>query len=182
MAASIQVTRFTGAGPSETNITSINSRSSTSDNHYTTETTNSIPIPTAGNNRSYWLVAGLKAVSSPTGTIDTLLWYTDGANGSGTGVTVEAGTSATYVQANGTLGTTGVALNSTNYTGLTPTSPSADNAFGYTSSAALSVSGSITNPTTGNFGNYVIFQYTVGTTAGSGTSGQETYTWQYDET
>lgn len=182
MAATIQVTRFTGAGPSETNITSINSRSSTSDNHYTTETTNSIPIPTAGTNRSFWVVTGLKAVTSPTGTIDNLKWYTDGNNGSGTGITVEVGTSSSYVQATGTVGTSGDQLTSTNYTGLAPTTPPTDNAFTYTSSAPLSVTGSITNPSTGNFGNYVIFQYSVGTTASSGTSGQETYTWQYDET
>lgn len=182
MAATVQVTRFTGSGPTETNVTSINTRLSTSDNHYTTQTTNPVPIPTAGYKRSYWCVTGLKCTVTPTGTIDNIKWYTDGTNGSGTGITVEAGTSSSYVQATGTVGDDGDQLNSTNYTGLTPTTPSADNAFGYTSSSALSVTGSITNPSTGNFGNYVIYQYTVGTTAGAGTSGQETYTWQYDET
>ena len=182
MAATIQILRFTGSGPTENNITSINTRGSTSDNHYTTETTNPVPIPAAGTNRTFWIITGLKCTVTPVGTVDNIKWFTDGANGTGTGVTTEAGTSATYDQATGTVGTTGDILTSTNYTGLTPTTPSADNAFGYVTGTPLSVTGSITNPSTGNFGSYVIYQYSVGTTAGAGTSNSETYTWQYDET
>lgn len=182
MAATVQIKRITGSGPTTTDITSSNTRASTSDNPFTTEVTYPIPIPAAGSNRSYWVVTRLDCTVTPAGTINNIKWYTDGTNGTGTGVTTEVGTSSSYVQATGTQGTTGTQLNSTNYTGLSPTSPTADNAFGYTSSAALSVSGSITNPSTGQFGDYVIYQYTVGTTASPGTSNSESFTWQYDET
>ena len=182
MAATVKIVRLTSSGPTETDVTSVSTRASTSDNPYTTETTNPVPIPAAGSNRTFWVVTRLKVTVTPSGTIDNLKWYTDGTNGSGTGITTEAGTSASYDQATGTVGTTGDQLNSTNYTGLSPTSPSADNAFGYTSAASLSVTGTISSPTTGQFGSYVAYQYTVGTGAGAGTASSETFTWQYDET
>lgn len=182
MAATVQIHRYTGAGPTdEGSITQ--SRFSTSDNHYTTETTNPIPIPTAGTNYSFWMPTRIYAATTPSGTINNVKWYTDGTN-SWTGVTLEVGTSSAYSQATGTTGTTGDELTDTNYSGgtLSPTNPTADNAFGYTSGSPLSVTGSISNPSTGAFGDYVILQLSVGSTASAGTLGTETITWQYDET
>lgn len=183
MAANVDIYRYYGAGPSTRDATSGNIRFSTSDNDYTTETTNPIPIPGAGTNFSYWVATALYAVTSPTGTINNVKWYTDGTN-SWTGVTMEVGTCDTYTQATGTAGTSGDELTNTNYTGgtLTPTDPAADNAFAYDSGSPLSVTGSITNPSTGIITDYVIIQLSVGTGASGGTISTEQITWSYDET
>ncbi len=46
---------------------------------------------------------------------------------------------------------------------------------------ALAVTGSI-NASSGDFGNFVVYQLTVGTSAGPGATSMETFTWLYDET
>jgi len=183
MAATVYVNRYYGAGPSTRDAASGNIRFSTSDNDYTTETTNPIPIPAAGTNYSYWVCTALYANTSPSGTINNAKWYMDGTNG-WTSVTMEVGTSDTYTQATGTAGTTGDELTDTNYTGgtLTPSDPSADSAFGYTSGSPLSVTGSISNPDTGIITDYVIIQLSIGTGASAGTLSTESVTWSYDET
>ena len=181
MAATVTIRRWTGTSgaPTKTDITSINTRANAEDAHSTAGTTNPIQIPAAGTNYSYWVSTRLSADTSPTGTINNIRWYTDGANGFGTGVTckVSAGASA-YTQATGTPGTTGTQLTSGAYTGVgTPS-----DAFSYTSGSPLSVTGSISNPSTGDFGNFVVYQTEVGTTAGPGATATETFTWKYDET
>jgi len=182
MAATIIINRLTGAGPTTNDVTSINTRVSTSDNHYTTETVNPIPIPTAGTIYSYWAVTRLECTIAPVTLVDNVKWFTDSTNSLGTGVTMEVGTATGYTQASGTPGDTGDELTNTNYsTGtLTPTDPSADNAFAYDSGAPLSVTGSTS--TTIEFGDRVVYQMSVGTSAGAGATAQETLTWQYDET
>lgn len=183
MVATVTIRRYTGgATVLPTDITSTNTRASTSDAP-SPGTDNPIPIPGAGTNYSYWVVTGLQADTTPTGTINNLRWYTDGSN-PWTGITMEVGQSSAYTQASGTAGSTGDQLTDTNYTGgtLTPATPGADSAFGYTSGSPLSVTGSITNPSTGLIGNYVIYQLSVGTSAVAGTLATETITWQYDET
>lgn len=183
MAATVQIRRQTGATPTNNNITSINTRLSTSDNHYTTETSNPIPIPAAGTNYSYWCVTQLYASSTPTGTIDNIKWYTDGTNSYGTGISLKVATANTYDQAGGTAGTTGTQLTVANYgNGTTDLDGAPVDAFGKTSAAPLSVSGSLDNPSTGNFGDLVVYQAEVINTASAGTSTTETITWQYDET
>lgn len=186
MAADVGIYRKTGAGPTTTRIDSGggsgSTRGSTSDAPVP-GTSDPIPIPGAGTNFSYWVVTRINAVSTPTGTINNLKWYTDGTN-SWTGVTVEVGTATDYTQATGTQGTSGDELTNTNYTTgtLTPTDPSADNAFAYTSGSPLSVTGTISNPSTGEFGDHVVYQLSVGSTATAGTLASETFTWVYDET
>jgi hypothetical protein len=182
MAATVIINRLTGAGPTKTAVTSGNTRASTSDNPYTTETTNPIPIPGAGSVRSFWVVTRLETTVAPTGTVDNLRWYMDGANGFGTGVTMEVAQSTAYTQASGTAGSDGDELTDTNWSGgtLTPTDPANDNAFTYTVGAPLSVTGSTT--TTEDFGNYVAYQITVASTASPGVVTAETVTWKYDET
>lgn len=184
MAATIQIRRYTGPSATPVDQGAITHfRFSTSDNHYTTETTNPIPIPTAGTKYSYWVCTRLYASVTPTGTVNNLKWYTDGANG-WTGVTMEVGTSSAYSQATGTPGDTGNELTDTNYTNgtLAPTDPAADNAFTYDVTTPLSVTGSISNPTTGPFGDYLALQLSVGSGASAGEIADETMTWQYDET
>lgn len=54
-------------------------------------------------------------------------------------------------------------------------------AFTYTSGSPLSLAGSISNPSTGPFGDGLELQMTVGSTASQGTTPSETLTFQYDE-
>jgi len=182
VAATIIINRLTGAGPATTDITSINTRVSTSDVHSTASTVNPLPIPAAGTIFSYWCVTRLESTGAPVTLVNNLQWFTDGTNSLGTGVTLEVGTATDYTQASGTLGDTGDELTNTNYsTGtLTPTDPSADNAWAYDSGAPLAVTG--TTSTVEQFGDRVVYQMTVGTSAGAGATATETLTWQYDET
>lgn len=177
MPATVTIRRWTGAGPTKTDITSANTRASTSD-AFNPGTADPIPIPGAGTNYSYWVVTRLSADTTPTGTINNIRWYSDGANGFGTGVTSTGNTATAYTQATGTQGTTGLELTVGNYaTVTTPVS-----VFTFTSGSPKTVSGSIANPSTGDFGNFFVYQLAVGTTAGAGTTPTETFTWQYDET
>ena len=58
---------------------------------------------------------------------------------------------------------------------------SASSAFSYTSGAPLSVTGSLANPSTGAFGDYVQLQMSVASTASPGTTGSEQLIFSYDE-
>lgn len=179
MAATVLIRRLTGSGPTATDITSINTRANAEDAHSTAGTTNPIQIPAAGTNYSYWVVTRLDATVTPSGTINNIKWYTDGANGFGTGVTCKMNTATGYVQATGTAGTTGDVLNTTNYSTL---AGATSDAFSFTSGSPKSVTGSISNPSTGQFGDRVVYQIEVDSTAGPGATPQETFTWKYDET
>lgn len=177
MAATVQIVRLTGAGPTATDITSINTRANAEDTHTTAGTSNSILVPAAGTNYSYWVVTRLNVTAITAGTVDNIKWYTDGSNNFGTGVTCKGNTATGYTQATGTAGTTGLQLTTGNYATLAgaPT-----DVFAYTSGSPLSVSGTTT--TTGQVGDRVVYQIEVGTTAASGATATETFTWRYDDT
>lgn len=177
MAATVLIRRLTGAGPTATDITSINTRANAEDAHSTAGTTNSILVPAAGTNYSYWVVTRLDVTAITSGTVDNVKWYTDGANNFGTGVTCKVNTASGYVQATGTAGTSGTQLTTGNYATL---AGAPVDAFTYTSASPLSVTG--TTSTTGQFGDRVVYQIEVGTTAASGATAQETFTWRYDDT
>lgn len=98
----------------------------------------------------------------------------------GTGVSLNVATASTYIQATGTAGTTGNQLTSANYTSALSPSVATD-AFAKTSGAPISVAGSI-GSVTGDFGDFVVYQVAVVSTAGPGTTTAETITWQFDET
>lgn len=176
MAATVLIRRLTGAGPSATDITSINTRANAEDAHSTAGTSNPIQIPAAGTNYSYWVVTRLDCTVAPTTSISNIKWYTDGANGFGTGVTCRVGTATGYTQATGTAGTTGTELTVGNYGTFTLGNA---NAFTYTTGSPLSVSG--TTSTTGQFGDRVVYQIEVASTASPGATSSETFTWRYDE-
>jgi len=186
MVATIIIERLTGAGPTRTDITSINTRVNADDIHSTGSITNPIEIPAAGTNYSFWCNTQLNATVSPDNLIDNLEWFTDGVNSYGTGIGLKVAQAAlaSYTQAPGTVGVTGTLLNDTNYTGgtLTPASPT--DAFAFVTGSPLAVTGSISNPTTGAFGNVVVYQVDVDNTATPGTkpASPETITWRYDET
>jgi hypothetical protein len=178
MGATIQIRRWTGASgaPTKTNIAGINTRLNAEDAHSTAGTTNSILIPAAGSNYSYWASIRLYISAITGGTVNNLKWFTDGANGLGTGITALVSTAASYVQATGTAGTTGLVLNTTNYAGATtPVDP-----FTYTSASPLSISGSAS--AVGDVGDFIVQQLVVGTTANQGATPQETATFRYDDT
>lgn len=177
MAATVQIVRLTGSGPTATDITSINTRANAEDAHTTAGTSNSILVPAAGTNYSFWVVTRLNVTAITAGTVDNVKWYTDGSNNFGTGVTCKGNTASGYVQATGTTGTSGTQLTTGNYATLAG-APS--DVFAYTSGSPLSVTGTTT--TTGQFGDRVVYQIEVGTTAASGATAQETFTWKYDDT
>lgn len=177
MPATVLIRRLTGAGPTSTDITSINTRANAEDAHTTAGTTNSILIPASGTNYSYWVNTRLDVTAITSGTVDNVKWFTDGTNSLGTGVTMAVGTANAYVQATGTAGTTGTQLTVGNYTGFTLGNA---NAFTYTTGSPLDVTG--TTSTTGQFGDRVVYQINVATTAGSGATASETLTWRYDDT
>lgn len=179
MAATVTIRRWTGAGPTKTDITSINTRANAEDAHSTAGTTNPIQIPAAGTNYSYWVSTQLSVDVTPAGTINNIKWYTDGANGFGTGVTCKMNTASAYVQATGVAGTSGDVLNTTNHTSL---AGATSDAFSFTSGSPKSVTGTMSNPSTGDLGHQAVYQIEVGTTAGPGATPTETFTWKYDET
>lgn len=186
MAASVGILRITGAFASQstTDITGVNTVANAEDVHYPTATLSSNPVripAVSGTNYSYWVTTRLIAYTTPTGTINNIRWHTTGSNQFGTGVAATVAQAQSYVQATGTIGTTGTQLTVGNHTGslASPVDP-------FTvypgQSTALAVTGTLGNPNTGQFGNYVVYQVAVSTTAGPGATPSNTFTWLYDET
>lgn len=184
-AATVRIIRVTGAtGTSTVDITSTNTVANAEDKHFSVPTgsANPVRIPASGTtNYSYWVTTRLQASTAPSGTIDNLRWYSSTGSGNfGTGVSAVVGQAQTYAQANGTIGTTGTQLTTGSHPGLyaAPVDPYVNypNATQY-----LAVTGSI-NANTGQFGNYVVYQLAVTYGASPGPTGQETFTWLYDET
>ena len=177
---SVQIRRWTGAGPTKTNITDINTRCNAEDAHSTAGTTNPILVPEAGTTHySYWVTTGLYYDGTDTGTIDNLEWFASADPFDGdTGVsgTVNKVTSAQYVQATGTPGETGAIL--TDHTHIAAALAMGD----YTSASPLELTGTVTDPNDEDFGDLVVFQVVVGSTAGAGATTSPTLTWRYDST
>lgn len=182
MAADVQIRRWTGSSgsPTKTNITSINTRANAEDTHTTAGTSNPIQIPASGTNYSYWVATRLYANTAPSGVINNIRWHTDGSANFGTGVNAKVNTASGYVQATGSAGVSGTQLTTGNYATL---SGAPVDAFSNYPNATtnLAVTGSI-NATTGDFGNFVVYQLSVADTAGPGATNMETFTWLYDET
>lgn len=179
MVASIKIMRWTGdiGSPTKSDVKDTNTRGSAADAHTVSGVSNPVQIPATGTNYSFWVSTRLNADVAPTGTINNIRWYTDGSNNLGIGVTCLGQQASSYVQATGSSGS-GIQLSATNHSGLVGGDPT--NVFAFTSSSPKSVAGSIT-ASTGDFGNFMVFQYVVDPSAQPGVSGQETFTWKYDE-
>jgi hypothetical protein len=178
MAATVTVNRLTGvAAATKNNITGANTRANAEDAHSTSGTSNPVRVPTSGSNYSYWVSTRLEVTVAPTGTINNLKWWSSGSVGTGIGIVGMNATS--YVQATGTPGVTGIVLSTGNHAGLTATP--LDVFTNFTSGSPKSLGGSIT-ASTGLFGDYFVYQFTVNNTASPGATSQPTFTWQYDET
>lgn len=177
----VQIRRWTGddGSPSKTNVTSINSRLNAEDAHTTAGTDNPILVPAAGTNYSFWAHFRLYYDGTGSGTINNIKWFTDGANGLGTGVGLNVATATYYVQATGDVGETGDQLTEAAHGGLNDTPA---NAFARTSGSPLTVDGSVTDPENEDFGDFVVLQTTVGPTASAGATPSETMTFRYDTT
>lgn len=166
MPATVNIVSHHGAaGATQTNVDGGSVRFKLSDDD-TVDANNPIAIPTGADVYSYIKQFRFSAGTTPSNTINNLKFYMDGANGFGTGVSLNVKTSASYTNP---LTQTTTALGST------------ASAFTYTSGSPLSVTGSISNPSTGLFGDYIQMQMQVANTATQGTTGSETATFQYDE-
>lgn len=166
MPATIEIRSFHGASPdSGTNVAGGSVRFKQADND-TVDLTNPIPVPTAGTNYSWIKQFRFYAATAPANTINNLKFYTDGANGYGTGVDLRVKTNASY--------TDPVAQASAQLAGTST-------AFGYTTGSPLAVAGSINNPSTGAFGDYVQTQMSVASTSVQGTTPSENMIYSYDE-
>lgn len=182
MAATVTIRRWTGSagGPTKSDITSINTRANAEDTHTTAGISNPIYIPSVGTNYSYWVHTRLSADTTPAGTINNLRWFSDGANSFGTGVTCVGQEASAYVQATGTPGVSGTQLTAGNHGSLVGGAPV--DVFGLTTGSPKSLTGSIANPSTGDFGNFFVYQLAIASTALPGVTSQELFTWRYDET
>lgn len=184
MAATVLVVQYDGAAPgASTDVTSGSVTLGTSDD---VSQASAIPIPSSGSNYSYWTHFALVATVAADNQIDNVSFYTDGTNSFGTGVDAIISTACAYDRGTGTAGSSGELLNLTNHTGLSgcgaggrdgSTSP----LFGYDSGTKLTIAGSIATGT-GSIGDYfVVTQLNVESTAGAGNSGEETFTFEFDE-
>ena len=167
MSATTTIKQVVGGGAG-TATTITNLRHNTDDT-INPGTTNPLVKPASGTNYGYWKTVYLNADTAPSGTINNIRFFSDGTIG-WTGVTLYAGTTAGYVAATGTAGTTG------DVSGVATT-----NIETYTSASPLTVAGSIT-AATGVISAYVILQARVSTAAVAGTLATETTTFRYDET
>lgn len=159
------------------------------DDTSTVDTTNPIVIPSSGTNYSFTKSSYLYCDAAPSLQINNVQFYTDGTNSLGTGIgmvvgnetpTRNSGSTAAYIKATGTAGTTGTEMTAF-YTGITATTDVFTYNSGATKSISISEAGSIINAI-GETTNYTVFQMTVATTASpTSATTNETGTLQYDE-
>jgi hypothetical protein len=180
MPATVTIRRRTGTGGGITNtdVTAGSTLFSLSD-VTSPGTSDPCQIPSAATNYSYWMSLYLQADTTPAGTIDAVEVYSDGASGFGAGITTKVTTANAYTQATGSA-TSGTQLVIGNYAGISPSPP--NDLFGYTSGAALSVPGSINNPSTGLISDFVVLQQEGTSSVVPGSTPTETLTFKYDET
>lgn len=155
----------------------------------TIDTANPIPVPAAGTNYSFWKQMYLFCADPDGNTIDNVKFYSDGAIGFGTGITLmvgdetptkNSGSDAGYEVATGTPGTTGNEMVAA-HAGLTGSTDAASLTSGSPLTVSISEAGSVINLAS-ETSDYVILQVNVATTASAGLTSSETLTFQYDET
>lgn len=167
MAATIQIHEMSGADTGA-DKTSGTLRFKDADNN-TVDTNNPLVIPAADTIYSYTKKVRAYMEAPPNTNVSNLRWYTDGANGLGTGVTMTAKN----------LGTTW----GSNY--KTAMSGGAD-LFGYTSGSPLDGDGTDAGPfvpadDNTYIGDLIELQMAVASTAANGATPTETLTLAYDE-
>lgn len=162
MAATVQLVEKNTAGGTQTDKTAGTIRFKTADNS-TVDLNNPIVKPPSGTNYSFekWLRMNVSGGSYSQ--ITNVKWYSDGANGLGTGVGLWAKAVTTF--ATPALGTA-----TTGYADF----------FGYTSGAPLSL-GAGPYTSTGEKGDHAVMLMTVASTASGGVTPTETGTLAWDE-
>lgn len=168
MAATVTLQQLTGSGPTATSITASPFLFGTDDS-YNAGSTYPVLRPNSGTNYSYETTIRASAAGTFT-SLSNWKFYSDGANGLGTGIGLSAKAIAqgSYTQATGTQGSTATAMSG------------GSDVFGYTSGSPLSLTGSISSAGVGSV-QLVRAQASVASTAALGTSSSETLTAQWDE-
>jgi len=170
MAATIDIQEFNGVSPgTPTSKTSGTIRFKAADDA-NVDLNNPIVRPGSGSTFSYEKALRLFMTTAPTGSITNPRAFSDGANGFGTGVTMEAGVTGTYAQP--------VITDSTRAT---------VDLFSYTSGSPLAMDANNPGPylpalVGNNFADFLYLQAEVASTASPGLTPSETLTIAYDET
>ena len=168
MAAPIVIEQLTGATPTHTTIAASPFLYGTADS-YNAGSTSPVLRPASGSNYSY--EASMVPLASGTFTsLSNWKFYSDGANGLGTGLGIagKALSSGSYTAATGTSGSTATQITA------------ATDLFTYTSGSPLALTGTVTAAGNGTV-QYLRSQSSVASTAALGTSASETMTFQWDE-
>lgn len=168
MAATVNIYSYHGsAGGTSASVDGGTIRFKLADND-TQDANNPIVIPSTGTAYSYIKQLRFYAATDPSNSISNLGFYTDGSASFGTGVGMQVKTSAGY--------TNPLTQADSQLTGTS-------DAFGYTSGEGtdLDVTGSHTSGAPTAFGDYVVLQMTVASTATQGTTSTDTFTFSYDE-
>lgn len=166
MSATVSIKEVNGSGAG-TPTTVTNSKFCTKD-MYNPAATFTLLKPATGNNYSYKKTLFLNADTSPSSIINNLKFFCDGAIG-WTGVIIKVKPADSYTQATGTEDSSGDALSGA--TDITT----------YTSVSPLSLTGSISNPSTGKISQYLEIQAILSDASGAGALAPETVTIRYDE-
>ena len=186
MAATVQLQRLTGPGAGVgVDISSGTTFWTASDIHYPASPLFPIPVPVAGTNYSYWTSLRLLCSVTPATALSNIIFFfPTPAWAGGSGITflgqrANVGANAGYREATGTLGTTGTQLTTGNHTGLVgaPVSP-----YTWTAAAPLALTGSITNPSTGFFGDLIVTQAVIAAGATGSAQPNTAHTFMWDET
>lgn len=161
MAATVLIREKNSAGETATDKTSGTIRFKKADNA-TVDTANPLVVPASGSDWSFekWLRLNLGGTFTE---ITNLKFYTDGANGYGTGVNAWAKAAASFA-------TPAQGTSSTGYT----------DAFSYTSGAPLSL-GAGPYTSAGDAGSYLVMLAEVLSTASQGAKTAEVLTFSFDE-
>ena len=190
MGATVDIEIWTGgsSGSVGTKTDVSNFRFRTDDSPDTIDTTNPIPIPDSGLNRSFWVHLAMNW-SGTYDEISNIRFYTDGSMDydAGTDGVVNLGNRDSgdlgcpeddYEPATGTEGTSGDDLGDTHdyYSGQS--TPETD-AFGFTSDSPATIDSS--SYTSDGSSYAAVVQLDVDTDASAGIQSNETYTFLYDE-
>lgn len=167
MAATIQIHELTTDADTGTNKTSGTVRFKNA-NNTNVDTNDPMVIPGAGEDHSFTKKLRAYMEAPPDTNVSNLRWYTDGANGFGTGVTCTAVN----------LGTTFGTQNQTDHSGT--------DVFTYTSGSPLNGDGTDTGPfvpadDNTYIGDIIELQLHVASTATNGSLTAETLTFSWDE-
>lgn len=190
MAATVEIHRLTGAGPTSSRIDnnpgSVSRAGTKDEDTLNTDTSAPIKIPDAGADPKYsfWVSTCLKVTGGSWSTLDNIKWYTDGGSfGYAISGVVGYCSYADYQQATGTEADTGLEVSATH----TALSGLNTNMFSYlTGGSELSgIDGYNLGVINSGLGtetsNIVVYQLAVYPEASAGATASPTITWQYDE-